>query len=77
MKRLLAILSVLTALVLSGVATAPASAGTVTYHGVTVTCVPTVDQDADEATPQGDSQYTVTYKTHSFTFTIPDVRCLI
>jgi hypothetical protein len=76
MRRLVAILSVVTALVLSGVATAPAAAGTVTLHGVTVSCVKTPDADQDEPTA-GDATYTVTYRTHSFTFTIPDATCLI
>jgi type 1 fimbria pilin len=76
MKRLVALLSVVTALMLSGVATAPASAGTVTFHGVTVSCVKTPDADQDEPTA-GDATYTVTYGTHSFTFKIPDATCLV
>ena len=72
MKRLFATLSVGTALVLSGVATAPASAGTVSYDGVTLECVQTT---------AGAAKYTLTYtlkgKTHEFTYTLPNAKCLI
>jgi hypothetical protein len=66
MKRLVAILSVLTALALSSVAAAPASAGSVPYGGVTLSCVDT----------SGVAKYTLTYKTHSLTFTFGK-KCLI
>lgn len=68
MKRFLAILSVATALAVSGVAATTASA--VSYHGITVTCT---EPGANEAT------YTVSYGTHSFTFTLkyPGAKCLV
>jgi hypothetical protein len=73
MKRVVATAFVVTALGLSAlagfsaVAAAPASAGTVTFFGVTATC--------DNIEPQA-AEYTITYKTHSFTFTIPGAKCL-
>ncbi len=71
MKRLLVLLSVVTALAVSGVATTTASA--VSYHGVEVTCIEPLGPNGNEA------QYTVTYGTHSFTFTLkyPGAKCLV
>jgi hypothetical protein len=66
MKRLMAVLSMVTVLALS-VATAPVSAGTITYHGVTVTCVNTSDG----------AKYTVTFKGQTFTYTVVGAQCLI
>jgi hypothetical protein len=52
---------------LAAVAAAPASAGTITIFGVTATC--------ENQMPQA-AKYTITYGTHSFTFTIPGAKCL-
>jgi hypothetical protein len=69
MKRLVAILSVVTALALSGVATAPALAGSYTYNGFTATC-------ENLSNPKA-AKYTLTYKTHVlFTHTFPGATCL-
>ena len=68
MKRLLAILSVVTVCAVSGLATTTASA--TEFHGITVTCT---EPGANEAT------YTVSYGTHSLTFTLkyPGAKCLV
>jgi predicted nicotinamide N-methyase len=74
MKRVVATVSAVTVLGLStmgglaAVAAAPASAGEVHFFGLTATCTETMGPQA--------AQYTLTYKTHSFTFTIPGAKCL-
>jgi hypothetical protein len=67
MKRLLATLSVLAALAVSAVAAVPASAGSISYDGVTVECVQT----------SAGAQYTLKYKTHEVSYTVPGKQCLI
>jgi predicted nicotinamide N-methyase len=72
MKRVVATVSAVTVLGLStmaglaAVAAAPASAGTVTIFGVTATC--------ENQMPQA-AKYTIMYKTHTFSFTIPGAKC--
>jgi hypothetical protein len=68
MKRLVATLSVVAALVISAVATAPASAKPISFHGVEVTC-------ENITMPKG-AKYTVTFDMHTFSFTIPDTTCI-
>jgi ABC-type sugar transport system substrate-binding protein len=67
MKRLLATLSVLAALAVSAVVAVPASAGSISYDGVTLGCVQT----------NAGAKYTLTYKTHEFSYTVPGAKCLI
>jgi predicted nicotinamide N-methyase len=74
MKRVVATVSAVTVLGLStmgglaAVAAAPASAGTIHFFGVTATCTESME-------PQS-AQYTLTYRMHSFTFTVPGAKCL-
>jgi hypothetical protein len=73
MKRVVATLSAVTVLGLStmgglaAVAAAPASAGTISFFGVTATC--------ENLEPQA-AKYTITYGTHTFSFTLPGAKCL-
>jgi hypothetical protein len=67
MKRLLAAMSVLAALALSAVAAVPASAGSVSYDGVTLEC---------KETGTG-ALYTLKYDGHEFSYTVPKAKCLI
>jgi predicted nicotinamide N-methyase len=74
MKRVVATVSAVTVLGLStmgglaALAAAPASAGTVNFFGVTATCTESMEPQA--------AKYTITYRMHSFSFTIPGAKCL-
>jgi hypothetical protein len=69
MKRLVSIVSVMTALALSSVAAAPASAGSISYFSATIECTNT----------SAGAKYTLTVKTstqtYSQAFTIQKTTC--